>query len=77
MVYPKPLERLVNRLRDVLGVAADQAARDTRSHAELRGEEDVVPLARPLEPCNRILGLQVYTFPGIHTLNVGYLLENL
>ncbi len=51
VVHPEPLKGLVDRLRDVLGVAADRAVRNARSAAELRGEEDVVPLARSLEPC--------------------------
>ena len=47
------LQRPVNRRRDVLGVPADVAAvgeRAPKGHAELGGEEDVVPLARLLEP---------------------------
>ena len=53
MVGLEELQRPVNRRRDVFGVSADVAAvreRPPQGHAELRREEDVVPLARLLEP---------------------------
>ena len=47
------LQGPVDGRRDVLGVSANVAAvgeRPPQGHAELGGEEDLVPLAGPLEP---------------------------
>lgn len=50
VVNPKTLEGFVDGLRNVFWVRANHAVRKVSPEAELRGEEDLVTLARPLEP---------------------------
>lgn len=64
MIHSKSLERLVDRLRDVLGVATDHAPRDASRRAKLCSEEDIVPLPRSLEPSSSHDKVWIRRFEG-------------